>query len=85
MTAPHPPEAEDLTGLARGKLQRVLGNVQGERAFNEALISTGLQIVASADDLYTLGEDLARRPGLEAAVGRLLCVAAVVRGTSRGR
>jgi hypothetical protein len=77
------PPAQDLSEVAREKLRRVLGEAQGERVFVETLKSMKVDALASPDALYEFGERVARRGGIEAAVGRLLCVAAVVRGSTR--
>jgi hypothetical protein len=74
---------QDLTEVAREKLRRVLGPAQGERVFAETLRSLGTDALHSPDALYEFGESISQRGGIEAAVGRLLCVAAVMRGSSQ--
>jgi hypothetical protein len=69
-----------LGELARSKLVRILGTEQGERVFAETLVSMQLQTIESADQLYAFSERLVARGGMEAAVGALLGVAAVMRG-----
>jgi hypothetical protein len=73
-----------LEGLAREVLARVLGAAQGRRVFEETLLAMKLVDLASADDLYEFGDRLTARGGFEAAVCRLLSVAAVMRG-ARGK
>lgn len=76
--------AQTFDGLARDKLVRVLGRATGERVFAETLQHLRRTQIDTADDLYAFGEELTNRGGFEAAVGRLLSVAAVMRG-ARGR
>jgi hypothetical protein len=71
---------ESLASLARTKLSRVLGEAQGQRIFSETLAAMQLAELETADQLYAFGEQLTSRGGFEAAVGRLLSVAAVMRG-----
>lgn len=73
---------EELAAIARGKLARVLGEAQGHRVFDETLAHMGIDGFRTADQLYAFGERLVLRGGIEAAVGRLVCVAAVVRGAA---
>lgn len=70
----------ELTKLARDKLARVLGEASGQRVFDETLRSMSVEDLHTPDDLYAFGERLTSRGGFEAAVGRLLGVAAVMRG-----
>jgi hypothetical protein len=73
---------EPLGDLARGKLVRILGPEQGERVFAETLVAMQLESLESADQLYAFSERLVARGGMEAAVGALLGVAAVMRGAA---
>jgi hypothetical protein len=72
----------DLAQLAREKLSRVIGAMQAQRVFAQALAAAKLTDIRTPDDLYRFGEQLAKQGGFEAAVGRLLTVAAVIRGAS---
>lgn len=80
MTDSPPAVPESLAALARDKLARVLGEGNGHRVFGETLAAMKLDDLRSADELYAFGEHLTARGGFEAAVGRLLSVAAVMRG-----
>jgi hypothetical protein len=71
-----------LRELALDKLTRVLGAGQGQHAFNQALAAAQLTDIRTPEELYRFGDQLAKRGGFEAAVGRLLTVAAVMRGAS---
>lgn len=76
----------EFAKLALDKLTRVLGAAQGQRAFERTLAEAQLTDIRTPNELYTFGEHLAKVGGFEAAVGRLLTVAAVVRGAnSSGR
>lgn len=77
-----PPFHDDLTQLALDKLQRVLGEAQGRRVFAETLGLARLTELRTPNDLHAFGEQLTRRGGMEAAVGSLLTVAAIVRGAN---
>lgn len=77
-----PPAAGELSRLALDKLTRVLGEAQGRRAYALALAEAQLADVRTPDDLHALGTQLSRRGGMEAAVGGLLMVAAVMRGAT---
>lgn len=63
-----------------GKLARVLGPEAATRVFDEALVAAGLPAITTADDLHAFAHALVARGGMEAAIGGLLTVAAVVRG-----
>ena len=80
--AGHPtsPPDEDLGAFARGKLTRVFGDARGARLYDEVLRDLGSDRVRDADELQAFARALARRGGMEAAVGGLLAVAATVRG-----
>lgn len=71
-----------LSELARGKLARVLGAERGERLYCETLRALAAEQIDSPDLLYAFGQQLVKRGGIEAAVGAMLGVAAVVRGAS---
>lgn len=71
-----------LSELARGKLARVLGPERGERLYCETLRALAAERIDSPDVLYAFGQHLVKRGGIEAAVGAMLGVAAVVRGAS---
>lgn len=71
-----------LAQLALEKLTRVLGEARAQRVFEETIATLPAQKLHDADDLYGFGERLVERGGIEAAVGRLISVAAVVRGAS---
>jgi len=68
--------------LARAKLVKVLGPARGERLFRETLLAMALDDLTSPDQLYAFSERLVSMGGIEAAVGALLGVAAVVRGAA---
>lgn len=78
----HPAAADDLAALALAKLSRVLGPDRGARVFAETLDTARMTTLSSADELYAFAEQLSRRGGIEAAVGGLLSVAAVIRGAA---
>ncbi len=69
-----------LRELAMGKLSRVLGEEMAVRIYDEALRAAGLRAITTADDLHAFAHALVARGGMEAAIGGLLSVAAVVRG-----
>ncbi|MDQ3365296.1 MAG: hypothetical protein M3680_07710 [Myxococcota bacterium] len=71
-----------LTELARSKLIKILGAEQGERVFFATLLTMQRDELTTADDLYEFAELLSAKGGIEAAVGALLGMAAVVRGAS---
>ena len=75
---------QDLDEVALEKLRRVLGQEPGDRLFAEVLTEMQLDRLQTPQQLYAFGEIIARRPGFEAAVGRLIAIAAVVRGARRG-
>lgn len=77
-----PAEPLGFTELARDKLVRVLGKEQGTRVFDDTLRTLGASSIDTADQLYAFGETVSERAGFEAAVGRLLSVAAVMRGAA---
>jgi hypothetical protein len=77
--APEPPLAQ----LAMDKLTRVLGAAQAQRVFAQTLAAAQLTGIRTPDELYLFGDQLSTQGGFEAAVGRLLTVAAVIRGSSR--
>jgi hypothetical protein len=76
------PEDTTLEQLALDKLTRVLGAPEGRRLFHKTLAKSGLTAIRTADDLYLFGDQLSRESGFASAVGRLLTVAAVLRGSS---
>lgn len=82
--SPESATSGDYDTLAREKLTRILGDVVGARIYAETLVAMKLNGLHTADELYAFGEKLTARGGFEAAVGRLLGVAAVMRG-ARGR
>ncbi len=68
--------------LARAKLVKVLGAEQGTRVFEDTLEQMGVSDLATPDELYAFSQQLVALGGMEAAVGALLGVAAVVRGAA---
>jgi hypothetical protein len=74
-----------LAQLALDKLTRVLGAVQAQRVFGQTLAAAQLADIRTPDELYTFGDQLSKHGGFEAAVGRLLTVAAVIRGAANTR
>lgn len=64
------------------KLSRVLGAARAQQLYAETLALLRLPELRTADDLHAFGEVLARKGGFEAAVGSMLCVAAVLRGAA---
>lgn len=73
---------EDLAALALSKLTRVLGEGPGRRTYDETMKAAELSDVLTPDDLYRFGDVLSKRGGMEAAVGGLLSVAAIMRGAA---
>lgn len=73
----------ELDELARSKLVKVLGPERGARVFESTLAGLALPSIATPDHLYALSEKLVAMGGMEAAVGALLGVAAVIRGAER--
>ena len=69
-----------LATFARGKLVRVLGEVQGARAYDQALSGAKLTAIETPEDLRLFAEMLSTQGGMTAAVGSILSVAAVLRG-----
>ena len=61
---------------------KVLGPDRGTRVYAETLADMKLEQLSTADELYAFSERLAVLGGIEAAVGALLGVAAVVRGAA---
>ena len=80
MTPATTPGGEALSQIAKEKLVRVFGPAKGEAIFTEAVRGAGLVAIGTPDDLYAFGDYLAARGGFEAAVGRLITVAATLRG-----
>lgn len=78
--SPETSAEEDLSRVALERLARVLGAERAARLFPEVLSEASLSGIQTAQDLYTFGETLARRSGYEAAIGRLISIAAIVRG-----
>jgi len=77
--APEP----NLEQLAREKLSRVFGAEQAGHLFTQTLAAAKLTGIRTPDELYAFGDELSKHGGFEAAAGRLLTVAAVLRGASR--
>ena len=75
--------APNLSQFALDKLTRVLGAGQAKHVFAQGLAAARLSDIRTPNDLSLFGEQLAKRGGFEAAVGRLLTVAAVIRGASK--
>lgn len=75
----------ELDELARSKLVKVLGPERGPRVLGIALAGLSLASIATPDDLYAVSERLVAMGGMEAAVGALLGVAAVIRGAAGPR
>ena len=71
-----------LEDLARAKLVKVLGEGRGHKVYCATLREMGIASIDSADTLHDFGEHRVRRGGIEAAVGAMLGVAAVVRGAA---
>ncbi len=69
-----------LSELARAKLVKVLGPERGRRVYDDTLRAMSVEAIATPDLLYAFSEHLAAMGGIEAAVGALLGVAAVIRG-----
>lgn len=82
MTDVAPTEDVDFEALAIGRMSNVLGPSTARRVFKEVMEEAGLGKLRSADDLYAFAQRLTMRGGFEAAVGGLLCVAAVMRGAA---
>ncbi len=83
MTTDAAPASETPLGrLALEKLERIFGPAAAKRLFDQTLEAAALVSLDSAEDLYTFGEQLASRSGMEAAAGRLITVAAMLRGAS---
>jgi hypothetical protein len=72
----------ELAELARSKLAKVLGPERGARVLESTLADLALPSIATPDQLYALSERLVAMGGMEAAVGALLGVAAVIRGAA---
>jgi hypothetical protein len=75
----------ELAQLAREKLTRVLGAARARSVLAQTLAAARLTDIRTPDDLYLFGEQLSTQGGFEAAVGRILTVAAVIRGSTRPR
>jgi hypothetical protein len=75
----------ELAQLAREKLTRVLGAARAQSVLAQTLAAARLTDIRTPDDLYLFGEQLSTQGGFEAAVGRILTVAAVIRGSTRPR
>jgi hypothetical protein len=80
MTSTPQPEDRTLQDLAVQRLCRIFGTEQGRRIFDQTLQVMGRAALQSADDLYAFSQVLVSRGGMEAAVGAMLGVAAVLRG-----
>jgi hypothetical protein len=76
-------QGQGLAQLARDKLTRVLGAERAQSVFAQTLAAARLTDIRTPDDLYLFGEQLSTQGGFEAAVGRLLTVAAILRGSTR--
>ena len=76
--------SQEFDEVALEKLRRVLGQEPASRLFSEVLREMKLDTLQTAEQLYAFGEAIAQRPGFEAAVGRLITIAAVVRGARGG-
>ncbi len=66
--------------LARTKLAKVVGEAEADSILRDALKQTGLASLSSADELYTLAQNLSHKQGFVATVGALLSLTAVLRG-----
>ena len=75
--------SEHWERLALEKLIRVMGEDPGRLLYARALSDLRLTTLASAEELYQLGQWLTRQPGFAAAVGGLLSVQAVIQGARR--
>lgn len=71
--------------LAMRRLCRIFGNELGARTFKGTLEAMEREALRSADDLYAFSRILVARGGMEAAVGAMLGVDAVVRGALAAR
>jgi hypothetical protein len=78
-----PAQEPGLARLALEKLTRVLGAETAQRVYAQTLVAARLTDIQTPDELYVFGEQLSTQGGFEAALGRLLTVAAVIRGASR--
>jgi hypothetical protein len=72
----------DFARFALEKLTRVFGAEQARRLFDQTLAEAQLTGIRTPEELYTFGDVLSKHGGFEAAAGRMLTVAAVLRGAS---
>lgn len=79
MNEPSAPD-DDLHGVARVRLVRVLGERRGDLLMAEVLAEIGIERIADADQLYAFAKALVARGSFAGAVGGLLTVHALVRG-----
>jgi hypothetical protein len=68
--------------LVLSKLVRVLGKDKTVSLLDESMRAARLEGVGSAQELLTLSNELIKRPGFPAIVGRSLKVFAILRGAS---
>lgn len=72
-------ETSELQQLAFAKTERVLGRDRARALVERLLREHGIEL-RTADDLLVLSEAMTALGGMEAAVGAMLGVAAVLRG-----
>jgi hypothetical protein len=73
----------ELTDLAVGKIDALLGAARGRVLFDLVLKETGLTAIRHARDLLNFGETLQKHGGVEGAVGSILSFQALLRGAKR--
>jgi hypothetical protein len=76
---PRDDEPNELQQLAFTKTERVLGRDRARTLVDRLLRENGIEL-RTADDLLVLSEAMTALGGMEAAVGAMLGVAAVLRG-----
>ena len=68
--------------LARARLSRVVGAPRASELVERVLAEMKMERLETADDLFHFGKTLEGYGGIEAAVGALLSVQALIRGAS---
>lgn len=81
MTA-EPTSDSPLLAVARSRLARVLRADMVDETLRRAMAEAGLTTVSTADELFRLGQALAKQPGFTGVAGESLKVLAQIRGAT---
>ena len=83
--SPHRLQSVPVAELAQQRLVRVLGPDDGRRVYERTLATLGKPALDTPEDLFEFAQLLSQGAGVEAAVGAMLGVDAVLRGATDRR